>query len=148
MCFVNYRNSPRHISYDVEVTDEGVVGRHEYIELQIVRCVRTIFVIPFVFAQYISPNTLPVMVDATLHVGPAFEFTTPVFDCAKRDLMKAKLQGAVSGVLTMRNDYCGESHHLPPLRTAHVSFPHGTSARDKLLFERSFPGPGVVTLHD
>jgi hypothetical protein len=86
MSFIDYRDPPRDISNYVEVANESIIGCHKHIELEVVRRMRTIFIIPLIFAEHISPNTLSIMVDATLHVGPAFEFTTPVLNCTQGNL--------------------------------------------------------------
>jgi hypothetical protein len=86
MSFINYRDPPRDISNYVEVANECVIGCHKNIKLQVVRRMRTIFIIPLIFAEDIPPNTLSIMIDATLHVRPAFKFTTPVLNCTQGNL--------------------------------------------------------------
>jgi hypothetical protein len=86
MSFVNYSDPPWDISNYVKVANKRVIGCHKHIELQVIRRMRTIFIIPFILAEHISPLTLSIVIDATLHVGPTFEFTTPVFNCTQWDL--------------------------------------------------------------
>ena len=85
MGLINDGNAPGDLTHDVEITNEGVVGRDDDIELEVVGGVRTIGVVPLVLAHDIAPNALTVVVDAASHVGPALKFTAPMLDGRERN---------------------------------------------------------------
>ena len=80
MSLVNDGHTPGDLTHDVEITNQGIVGRDDHVELEVVGGVRTIGVVPLVLAHDITPDSLTVMVDAASHVGPALELTTPMLD--------------------------------------------------------------------
>jgi hypothetical protein len=88
--FVNHSHAERNLADNVEVADQSVVRRDEDIELQKLGSVRTILVIPLVLSKYVSPDALPVVVDATLQVGPGFELPAPVLNGRQRDNNKIR----------------------------------------------------------
>ena len=85
MCFVDDSDPPGHISNDIKVAYECIICSDQDIELEVVGRMWTIFVVPLVLPQNITPDTLPIVVDATPQVGPTLEFSTPVLDRTQRD---------------------------------------------------------------
>mmetsp|Transcript_50060 Transcript_50060/g.150653 ORF Transcript_50060/g.150653 Transcript_50060/m.150653 type:complete len:204 (+) Transcript_50060:828-1439(+) len=85
MGFVNNSHTPRNLAHHIKVSYEGVICSYQYIELQIFWCMRPIHIVPFIFPQHITPNTLPIVVNTALKVGPTLKFTSPVLDCRKRN---------------------------------------------------------------
>jgi hypothetical protein len=47
--------------------------------------VRAVFKVPFVLSHDITPHSLSVVIDATNHVCPALEFSSPMLNSGKRN---------------------------------------------------------------
>jgi hypothetical protein len=78
MGFVDHRYSKRDLTDDIEVPDQRVVRGHEHVKLQKLRCVGAILVVPFILSKNVTPDALPVVINAALQVGPAVELPPPV----------------------------------------------------------------------
>jgi hypothetical protein len=78
MGFVDNRYTKRDLTDDIEVPDQSVVRCHEHVELQKLWSVGAIFVVPFIFSKNVTPDALPVVINAALQVGPAVKLPPPV----------------------------------------------------------------------
>lgn len=84
MCFVDYRNPKRYLADDIEVTNQGIIGGDEDVELEVFRSVWPVLIIPLILSQHITPHSLSVVVDTVYNVGPSFEFASPVLNGRQR----------------------------------------------------------------
>mmetsp|Transcript_10086 Transcript_10086/g.21794 ORF Transcript_10086/g.21794 Transcript_10086/m.21794 type:complete len:294 (-) Transcript_10086:1621-2502(-) len=115
MGFVHHGDAPRNLAHYIEITNEGVVSRDEYIKLEILRRVRAVNIVPFVLAHDIAPNALSIMVDTASQVGPTLKFAPPVLNGGERNDHQ---KGAVDLLNTMKmlkigdDLYCFTKPHL------------------------------------
>jgi hypothetical protein len=71
MRFVYDGNSPWNLANDVKVANQRVVRCYQDIKLEVVSSVGPILEVPLVFPHYVTPHTLPIMINAADQIRPA-----------------------------------------------------------------------------
>jgi hypothetical protein len=80
MRFVDDGNAKWYLTNDIKITDQCVICCDENVELQKLSSVWSVFEIPLVLSQDISPDPLTVVIDTANHISPALELAPPVLD--------------------------------------------------------------------
>lgn len=80
MRFVDNCYSKGDLTNDVEISNQSIVRGHQNVELQKIGVVGLVFEVPLVFAEAVTPNSLPVVINTTHKVTPTFKFSSPMFN--------------------------------------------------------------------
>lgn len=82
---VDNSDAKRNLINYIEIADKSIIRCHQNIKLEELCRMRTIFEVPFVLSQHITPYALSVVIYAADHVGPTCKLAAPVLDGRKRD---------------------------------------------------------------